>query len=222
MLFGLSREASLVPGSSRGGQKVPNWANMQAGALFTARGPHSPPWWGPQKCTPPPGLGLEKQNGWCRPFPGEYANFCKTPQFVYRKCLFYKSLHIHQEWSTPAIFLFFLGPGPVVVYICGVPTQVEKVHPKDGKRTVSRGYYQTCRLLKNCNLRYLWYKVAGYQECKEWEVARLQDSTKSLLSLGALGKQGPADWLLSIHIYICIYVWGVLGCLAVGILHQHP
>jgi len=41
---------------------------------------------------------------------------------VYRKCNILQQFYIYTtKSSTPTIFLFFLGPNPVVVYIFGVP-----------------------------------------------------------------------------------------------------
>ena len=46
----------------------------------------------------------------------------RAPGVVYIESpVFDSSLHIPKNWSTPAIFLFFLSPNPVVVYIFGVP-----------------------------------------------------------------------------------------------------
>jgi len=68
---------------------------------------------GPQRYTPPPGLGLEKIGEW----------LVWTIWWCIYKLLYFTAVCIYTTTSsTPAISLFFLGPNPVVVYIFGVPT----------------------------------------------------------------------------------------------------
>jgi len=67
--------------------------------------------YGPQRCTPPPGLGLEKIRKW----------LVGTIWWCIYKLMYFTAVCIYTtKWSTPAISLFFLGLNPVVVYIFGV------------------------------------------------------------------------------------------------------
>ena len=77
---------------------------------------------GPQRYTPPPGLGLEKIKKWL--VWTIWWCICKLLNFTI-VCIY------TTKSSTQAISLFFLGPNPVVVYIFGDPNRI-RTETKEG------------------------------------------------------------------------------------------